>query len=145
MILSYLSTLYQLKGKKSIDTGGGRPAKLPKQILFRWNLLRMDTNMSDFQKAFVRSRLARLPSEAPLILDEAEEETSNSFAAAHRDDDSSSASSASSVGTIVPSPGRNLFARSRGCVNAVPPLKDVAWAVASFGGITRQQSKSSLQ
>ncbi|OXV10539.1 hypothetical protein Egran_01702 [Elaphomyces granulatus] len=70
--------------------------------------------MSDFQKAFVRSQLARLPSEAPLILDEAEEETSNSFAAAHRDDDSSSASSASSVGTIIPSPGRNLFARSRG-------------------------------
>ena len=84
--------------------------------------------MSDFQKAFVRSRLARLPPEAPLILDEVEEETSNSsFAAAHRDDDSSSASSASSAGTIIPSLSRNLFAKPRGCVNAVLPLKDMAW------------------
>ena len=30
------------------------------------------------------------------------------------DDDSSSASSASSTGTIIPSPGRNLFARPQG-------------------------------
>lgn len=30
------------------------------------------------------------------------------------DDDSSSASSASSTGTVVPSPGRNLFARPQG-------------------------------
>jgi protein phosphatase methylesterase 1 len=73
-------------------------------------------NMSDLQKEFVRSRLAKLPREAPPIFDEAEEDASNAAARAssHHDDDSSSASSASSTGTIVPSSSKNLFARPTG-------------------------------
>ncbi|KKA24633.1 Protein phosphatase methylesterase 1 [Rasamsonia emersonii CBS 393.64] len=65
--------------------------------------------MSDFQKEFVKSRLAKLPPEAPPLLDDADD-----TAAPHHDDDSSSASSASSTGTVVPSPGKNLFARPSG-------------------------------
>ncbi|GAD92590.1 carboxylesterase-mitochondrial 37S ribosomal protein YmS2 [Paecilomyces variotii No. 5] len=72
--------------------------------------------MSDLQKSFAKSRLARLPPEPPPIFDEAQEDA----LAGHQrhdgghDDDSSSASSASSTGTVVPSPSKHLFARGRG-------------------------------
>ncbi|KAL1970465.1 hypothetical protein VTN77DRAFT_4109 [Rasamsonia byssochlamydoides] len=64
-------------------------------------------NMSDFQKEFVKARLAKLPPQAPPFFDEADEDATHA-------DDSSSASSASSTGTIVPSPSKNLFARPTG-------------------------------
>lgn len=84
--------------------------------------------MSDLQKSFAKAKLAKLPPEAPPILDHQagagagapssspmyslEEEPS------HEGDDSSSASS---TGTAVPSPTRQLFARpNRGCVCLSP-------------------------
>jgi protein phosphatase methylesterase 1 len=73
-------------------------------------------NMSDLQRAFVKAKLAKLPPEAPLIFDENDEDAANEASPTHLDDDSSSASSASSAGTIVPSPRKNLFARPTGYV-----------------------------
>ena len=77
--------------------------------------------MSDLQKSFAKAKLAKLPLEAPPILDhpEAGAPLSSSIysleeEASHEGDDSSSASS---TGTAVPSPTRQLFARpNRGCV-----------------------------
>ncbi|KAJ9199777.1 hypothetical protein DTO164E3_139 [Paecilomyces variotii] len=72
--------------------------------------------MSDLQKSFAKSRLARLPPEPPPIFDEAQEDAlaSHQQHEGGHEDDSSSASSASSTGTVVPSPSQHLFARGRG-------------------------------
>ncbi|KAI0109652.1 Alpha/Beta hydrolase protein [Nemania sp. FL0031] len=72
--------------------------------------------MSDLQKAWAKNRLGAMPFET---FDEREEEETDSVPELpdHFDDDSSSASSASSAsstGTVVPSPGQNLFARPQG-------------------------------
>lgn len=64
--------------------------------------------MSDLQKAFVKSRLAKLPPELPLMEDDESSSPDPHGVSAHHDDDSSSTSSA---GTVVPSPNRHLFAR----------------------------------
>lgn len=64
--------------------------------------------MSDLQKAFVKSRLAKLPPELPLMEDDESSSPDPHGASGHHDDDSSSTSSA---GTVVPSPNRHLFAR----------------------------------
>ncbi|KAK2807514.1 hypothetical protein FQN50_005382 [Emmonsiellopsis sp. PD_5] len=72
--------------------------------------------MSELQKSFAKSRLAKLPPEVPVFdeRDEEEEEDHANLAMLHEhhDDDSSSASSASSTGTVRPSPSQNLFART---------------------------------
>ncbi|KAB8074155.1 Alpha/Beta hydrolase protein [Aspergillus leporis] len=60
--------------------------------------------MSELQKSFAKAKLAKLPPEAPLIFDAPDMHP--------RDEDDSE--SASSTGTVVPSPSRQLFARSRG-------------------------------
>lgn len=73
--------------------------------------------MSDLQKSFVKSRLAKLPMEPPPYFDEDDEDRVS--ADGHREgqeDDSSSASSASSTGTIKPSQTKKLFARGKGFV-----------------------------
>ncbi|KAK2740987.1 Protein phosphatase methylesterase 1 [Onygenales sp. PD_40] len=72
--------------------------------------------MSELQKSFAKSRLAKLPPEVP-VFDERDEEAEEDHATIamlheHHDDDSSSASSASSTGTVRPSPSQNLFART---------------------------------
>lgn len=75
--------------------------------------------MSDLQKSFVKSRLAKLPMEPPPMFDETGEDSSVA-ADGHREgpgDDSSSASSSSSTGTIKPSQSKNLFARGKGFVD----------------------------
>lgn len=70
--------------------------------------------MSDLQKAYVKSRLSAGVS--PDAFDEREEQDSyiGDLPEIPIEDDSSSASSASSTGTIIPSPSRNLFARPEG-------------------------------
>ena len=73
-------------------------------------------NMSELQRTFQKVKLARLPPEAPLIFDENEEDGANETSSTYLDEDSSSPSSASSTGTIVPSPRKNLFARPTGYV-----------------------------
>jgi protein phosphatase methylesterase 1 len=69
--------------------------------------------MSDLQRAWAKSRFVGV---SPDAFDEREEQ--DSYAAdlpeIPIEDDSSSASSASSTGTIIPSPSRNLFARPEG-------------------------------
>lgn len=73
--------------------------------------------MSDLQKSFVKSKLAKLPMEPPLFIDENDEDRANIDGQRQgHDDDSSSASSASSTGTIKPSQSKNLFARGKGFV-----------------------------
>ncbi|KAJ5657094.1 hypothetical protein N7507_009044 [Penicillium longicatenatum] len=62
--------------------------------------------MSELQRSFVRSKLAMLPPEAPLT-------DPIGMPNESRDEDSSAASSLSSTGTLVPSPTRHLFARTR--------------------------------
>ncbi|KAJ5156945.1 Protein phosphatase methylesterase 1 [Penicillium canariense] len=63
--------------------------------------------MSELQKSFAKSKLAKLPSEAPIY-------DSMDIPEGYRDEESSSASSVSSTGTLMPSPTRNLFARRGG-------------------------------
>ncbi|KAI1154866.1 Alpha/Beta hydrolase protein [Nemania diffusa] len=75
--------------------------------------------MSDLQKAWAKNRLGAMPFETFDEREEEEEEEEEEIGTVselpdHFDDDSSSASSASSTGTIVPSPGQNLFARPQG-------------------------------
>lgn len=60
--------------------------------------------MSELQRSFAKSKLAKLPPEAPIF------DSMNSLDES-RDEDGSSASSPSSTGTLVPSPTRHLFAR----------------------------------
>lgn len=76
-------------------------------------------NMSDLQKAFVKAKLAKYPPDIP-IFDESEEDAVSSTGTRGNpgtieeegdEFDSSSTSSASSVGTVVPSPSKNLFAK----------------------------------
>ena len=83
--------------------------------------------MSDLQRSFAKAKLATLPFEPSLPLDEDEENrqdnqghqddfshlTPSPSPDPAQDDDSSSASSASSTGTIIPSPSKNLFARPK--------------------------------
>ena len=59
--------------------------------------------MSELHKSFAKSQLGKLPPEAP---------TFDSMSEDARDEDGSSVSSASSTGTLVPSPTRQLFARA---------------------------------
>ncbi|GIK02188.1 protein phosphatase methylesterase 1 [Aspergillus viridinutans] len=62
--------------------------------------------MSDLHKAFAKSKLAKLPPEAPPLSDSS---SMNHPAESSHDEDSSSVSSA---GTVIPSPSRQLFARA---------------------------------
>ncbi|OGM45566.1 carboxylesterase-mitochondrial 37S ribosomal protein YmS2 [Aspergillus bombycis] len=57
--------------------------------------------MSELQKSFAKAKLAKLPPEAPPF-------------SMHPPRDEDDSESASSTGTVVPSPSRQLFARSRG-------------------------------
>ena len=87
--------------------------------------------MSELQRSFAKAKLAGLPYEPPLPIndlpeDDEDEEADNlkPLPEQNQDDDSSSASSASSAsstGTIRPSPSKHLFARHRGFV-VVPPF-----------------------
>ena len=61
--------------------------------------------MSDLQKAFAKSHLAKLPPEPLLIFDEEDEDIGELSLGSPTD----SPSSASSTGTIVPSPRKKLF------------------------------------
>lgn len=75
-------------------------------------------NMSDLQRAFVKAKLAKYPPDIP-IFDENEADAAASAGRGNgtieeeggEEFDSSSTSSASSAGTVVPSPSRNLFAK----------------------------------
>ncbi|OAX84686.1 hypothetical protein ACJ72_00952 [Emergomyces africanus] len=89
--------------------------------------------MSDLQKSFSKSRLARLPPEVP-VFDELDEEGENdhkgSTASMHfesKDDDSSSASSASSTGTVRPSASQNLFARTPRSTSSKAEATPLSW------------------
>lgn len=83
--------------------------------------------MSDLQKAFVKAKLAKYPPDIP-IFDETEEDATHSIGAIVEDEgeefDSSSTSSASSTGTVVPSPSRNLFAKPNSMYNTWPSCNE---------------------
>jgi protein phosphatase methylesterase 1 len=68
--------------------------------------------MSDLQRAFAKTHLAKLPPDPLPIFDELYEEDGISSIPLGSPNDSSS--SASSTGTIVPSPSKNLFERPKG-------------------------------
>jgi protein phosphatase methylesterase 1 len=78
--------------------------------------------MSDLQKKWAKARVttamhAMAPPPLPLSeFNEVDEDRfgSGSVPNTPQDDDSSSASSVSSTGTVIPSPGRALFARPQG-------------------------------
>ena len=69
--------------------------------------------MSELPRSFAKSSLARLPPEPPPIFDEQDEEDEKPTRPS-LEYPSDSSSSASSTGTIVPSPSRNLFQRPAG-------------------------------
>jgi protein phosphatase methylesterase 1 len=73
-------------------------------------------SMSDFQRSFAKTHLAQLPPDPAPIFDEREEEDEvpGLPLGSPRSD---SSSSASSTGTVVPSPGKNLFERPKGYVS----------------------------
>lgn len=83
--------------------------------------------MSELQKSFAKAKLAKLPPEAPPILDHLDLSSASPASSASMDplqeaghDNGDDSSSASSTGTAVPSPTKQLFARpSRGCVSRV--------------------------
>lgn len=64
--------------------------------------------MSELQKSFAKAKLAKLPPEAPRILDGGSSMDPLQETGHEEEDDSSSASS---TGTAVPSPTKQLFAR----------------------------------
>ncbi|KAM5459810.1 Protein phosphatase methylesterase 1, partial [Microsporum ferrugineum] len=70
--------------------------------------------MSDLQKTFVKSRLARLPPDVPAFDELSEGRAGPEVYSENPEDDSSSASSTSSTGTIVPSQNQKLFERGSG-------------------------------
>ncbi|WEW58780.1 Protein phosphatase methylesterase 1 [Emydomyces testavorans] len=84
--------------------------------------------MSELQKSFAKSRVARLPPDVPMF-DESQECWSSGGRAegGQFEDDSSSASSASSTGTVRPSPSQNLFARNSGPQTGRGDLSSLAW------------------
>ncbi|KAJ5579564.1 uncharacterized protein N7459_005549, partial [Penicillium hispanicum] len=71
--------------------------------------------MSELQRSFAKSKLAKLPPEAPILDMNIPEDT--------HDEDGSSTSSLSSTGTLVPSPTRHLFART----GNRQPSQSLAW------------------
>lgn len=79
--------------------------------------------MSDLQKAWAKKKMALGNAE---VFNESDEEEGENGTISELpegfDDDSSSASSASSTGTVVPTPSRNLFARPLGYVTASLPF-----------------------
>lgn len=83
--------------------------------------LNRSLNMSDLQKAWAKKKMGLNGGEVFNELDEEELEEEDSGYLPELpeglDDDSSSASSASSTGTVVPTPSRNLFARPLGYVH----------------------------
>lgn len=76
--------------------------------------------MSDLQKKWAKTKISTaMHTMAPPPLPELGESDEDRFGAGSvpntpQDDDSSSASSMSSTGTVIPSPGRALFARPQG-------------------------------
>jgi protein phosphatase methylesterase 1 len=77
--------------------------------------------MSDLQKKWARTRITtamHAMAPPPLVpeFNELDEDRYGSVSVPNtpQDDDSSSASSMSSTGTVIPSPGRALFARPQG-------------------------------
>jgi protein phosphatase methylesterase 1 len=74
--------------------------------------------MSDLQRSFAKTQLARLPPEVSPTFDENEEIEDNAedIPPTSPNDSSSSASSVDSTDTIIPSARRNLFERPRGYV-----------------------------
>lgn len=95
-------------------------------------------NMSDLQKAFVKAKLAKYPPEIP-IFDENDEDAASTGTRGSgtieeeggEDFDSSSTSSASSAGTVVPSPSRNLFAKPSSMYVARPSINMLNGAISS--------------
>ncbi|EEP81886.1 conserved hypothetical protein [Uncinocarpus reesii 1704] len=82
--------------------------------------------MSQLRKSVVKSRLARLPPDHPM-LDEVQEHVLQGAGGHGEEDDSSSASSASSTGTVRPSPSQNLFARPSGTQAGRGDLSSLPW------------------
>jgi protein phosphatase methylesterase 1 len=82
--------------------------------------------MSELQKAWAKSRLSAV---TPDAFDERDEDDSYiaDLPEVPIEDDSSSASSASSTGTIIPSPSRNLFARPDGYLFE-PSTRPMGWS-----------------
>ncbi|KAI1916869.1 Protein phosphatase methylesterase 1 [Ophidiomyces ophidiicola] len=85
--------------------------------------------MSELQKSFAKSKLARLPPDISMFDELPEHEPAN---AGHGewgkfDDDSSSASSASSTGTVMPSPSQKLFARNSGTQIGRGEMSSLPW------------------
>lgn len=73
--------------------------------------------MSELQKSFAKAKLAKLPSEAPMI----PEQPAGGFTIHPIGESDNDNSDASSTATAVPSPTRQLFAKpNRGCVYFVP-------------------------
>ena len=76
--------------------------------------------MSDLQKKWAKTKISTaMHTMAPPPLPELGESDDDRFGSGSvpntpQDDDSSSASSMSSTGTVIPSPGRALFARPQG-------------------------------
>lgn len=111
----HLSTLQELSCRQEITIGPYTALLTPPLIdgTFESPL----AFMSELQKSFAKSKLAKLPPDVPMF-DSTFDET--------REEEVSSASSASSTGTLVPSPTQHLFARrSQGSVAPFYPIRFV--------------------
>ena len=97
--------------------------------------------MSDLQRSFAKAHLAKLPPEPPPAFDEREEEAGVVPELPIESPVSDSSSSASSTGTVVPSPGRNLFERPKGYVLA---LHVAILALMASSNLPRRHSNDNL-
>jgi hypothetical protein len=75
--------------------------------------------MSDLQRSFAKTHLPKSTLEPVPVFDEREEDEDELSALPLESRVSDSSSSASSTGTIVPSPGKNLFERPKGYISCL--------------------------
>ncbi|KAI1936514.1 Protein phosphatase methylesterase 1 [Ophidiomyces ophidiicola] len=101
----------------------------------------VNCNMSELQKSFAKSKLARLPPDVSMFDELPEHEPANAGHGEWRkfEDDSSSTSSASSTGTVMPSPSQKLFARNSGKVSLGSLMFNFTWYISNVSAFQRTQ------
>lgn len=100
--------------------------------------------MSDLQRSFARAHLHKLPPQPAPIPDEHDEEAEEP-AELPSPSQYDSSSSASSTGTIVPSPGRNLFERPSATATSREKYSPLSWQDFFSQELTFQNVDQNLQ
>lgn len=108
-----------------VDTDIQRSKREKTELLVDRQSIHFNVEMSDLQKSFAKSKLAKVPPEVPMEEPNIPEDAWES---------SSATSSVSSSGTAVPSPTRQLFARAGRSVTS--QLSCLSWIKSYFTQFT---------